>query len=308
MIEFPHFKEAIALAGKEYAHAKLRENKERLKELKKVVKDLKIPRAYPDQGDKVVVNKKVIDKFDEKLANSVVKKTENLMKYVDNNLRQKMLMVDQMPFKKGNLVVKKKPAKTDAGKDDGDDKDDGQDGDKPDGQDEGDDKGKDGDDDGDGKEKNDDDKNKEKDQQDENGQDKGDKDAEKNKNNQNKNSKGPDKGKGNKDDKKGPNDQKKNKDNKKPADDGADKKDGEQDKQDDGAANDPPQPPPNYIPILIPLPTSPREEQAEKKDAATSSNGIDPFLIRVNKLDPIRMPKNDRNTQFQDLLKQIDEY
>lgn len=41
-----HFKKAIILVGTEYAHAKLREHKERLKEWNKLIEDLKIPESY----------------------------------------------------------------------------------------------------------------------------------------------------------------------------------------------------------------------------------------------------------------------
>jgi pyruvate kinase len=43
------FKEGINLVGKELSHAKLKENTERLKQVKKVIKDLKIPESYPNK-------------------------------------------------------------------------------------------------------------------------------------------------------------------------------------------------------------------------------------------------------------------
>jgi hypothetical protein len=49
-LEFPEFKEAIRVLGKEYTKAKLKENTERLRLLKKVIKDLKIPHDYPNVG------------------------------------------------------------------------------------------------------------------------------------------------------------------------------------------------------------------------------------------------------------------
>lgn len=35
-------------------------------------------------------------------------KTDRFAKYVDNNLRQRLLMADQMPVKRGNMVLRKK--------------------------------------------------------------------------------------------------------------------------------------------------------------------------------------------------------
>jgi len=48
-LEVPEFKEAMRVMGKEYAKAKLRENKERLRLVKKVITDLKIPEEYPNK-------------------------------------------------------------------------------------------------------------------------------------------------------------------------------------------------------------------------------------------------------------------
>jgi len=48
-LEVPEFKEAMRVMGKEYLKAKLRENKERLRLVKKLIKDLKIPEEYPNK-------------------------------------------------------------------------------------------------------------------------------------------------------------------------------------------------------------------------------------------------------------------
>lgn len=95
-----HFRKAIVLVGQEYAHAKLRENKERRKEWDKLVADLQIPESYP--------NTEATEEAREKLLDTLNVKTERFVKYVDNNLRQRLLMVDQMPVARGAMVLKKK--------------------------------------------------------------------------------------------------------------------------------------------------------------------------------------------------------
>jgi Ca2+-binding EF-hand superfamily protein len=48
-LEVPEFKGAMRAMGKEYTKAKLRENRERLILVKKVIQDLKIPEEYPNR-------------------------------------------------------------------------------------------------------------------------------------------------------------------------------------------------------------------------------------------------------------------
>ena len=54
---------------------------------------------------------------------------------------------------------------------------------------------------------------------------------------------------------------------------------------------------PKLTPILIPLPSSPK---LVKKSAFPASPGaIDPLLIKVDKMDPIKLPKNMRIDNLQ---------
>ena len=85
-IELDDFKKAVILVGQEYAHAKLRENKERLKEWNKLIDDLKIPESYPNTAGTI--------EFKSKLQETLEKKTDRFSKYVDNNLRQRMMLSD----------------------------------------------------------------------------------------------------------------------------------------------------------------------------------------------------------------------
>lgn len=99
-IELGHFRKAIILVGTEYANAKLRENKERLKEWNKLIEDLKIPESYPNTAGTEESKKKLLETLNVK--------TDRFVKYVDNNLKQKLMMADQMPVARGKMVLKKK--------------------------------------------------------------------------------------------------------------------------------------------------------------------------------------------------------
>jgi len=104
-IECHEFKAATILVGTELAHAKLREHVERLKELKKVVEQLELPESYP--------NNPGTNEYKGELEKTLAVKADRLVKYVDNSLRQRLLMADQMPsikVKRGNMAHKKKAA------------------------------------------------------------------------------------------------------------------------------------------------------------------------------------------------------
>ena len=72
--------------GELYPKAKLRENKERLRELTLVTKQLKIPEEYP--------NTEKTQEYHDKILRILTAKTEKYSNYVENNLKQSYHMSD----------------------------------------------------------------------------------------------------------------------------------------------------------------------------------------------------------------------
>lgn len=58
-LEVPEFKEALRVLGKEYSKAKLRENKERGRLLRKVIEDLAIPKEYRNKQHRQAFHDKI---------------------------------------------------------------------------------------------------------------------------------------------------------------------------------------------------------------------------------------------------------
>lgn len=61
---------------------------------------MKIPENYPNAAGTV--------EYKEQLLQKLNVKADRFVKYVDNNLRQRLLMADQMPVARGKMVLRKK--------------------------------------------------------------------------------------------------------------------------------------------------------------------------------------------------------
>mmetsp|Transcript_37585 Transcript_37585/g.57579 ORF Transcript_37585/g.57579 Transcript_37585/m.57579 type:complete len:195 (+) Transcript_37585:1530-2114(+) len=82
------FKKSLAFLGKDYVAAKLKENKVRLSELNKIVEQLQIPESYPNRG--------YTQKYYDRIHNTLEKKTEKYLKYVENTLKQAHVLSGQI--------------------------------------------------------------------------------------------------------------------------------------------------------------------------------------------------------------------
>lgn len=78
-MEFDGFQNSMKEFGDQYSKAKLKENKERLRELQLVTKQLKIPQEYP--------NTKKTKEYYDKIMGILETKTEKYIQYVENNLK-----------------------------------------------------------------------------------------------------------------------------------------------------------------------------------------------------------------------------
>lgn len=88
-MELEHLTKGITALGEEHAKRKLKEKQERLKELNMIVKQLQLPKEYP--------NSLRTWEYHDKIAKILDSKMDKYSKYVENNLKQANLLSNMIP-------------------------------------------------------------------------------------------------------------------------------------------------------------------------------------------------------------------